>query len=515
MSSILTNNGAMVALQTMKNINQNLSKVQQEISTGKSIATARDNAAIWSISKVMESDVKSFKGISDSLALGSSALTVAADAANSIAGLLTDMKEKIVTAQGENVPREKLQTDLDALKAQIKNITSAAQFSGLNLISGTDDVKFLASLDRSVTGVSVSDISIGRQDMGTSAGKMGTGDDLTANLTARIVHGSATAPTEVKNNANTAMITIGGGLSASQTMKISIGDKTINLVPSAAMTASAVANYFKDAITALGLEGITAEIGTTPSDIIIKSTLAHEALDLKTTVTGASPPTANIVQINGVAPATVGTTGTIPKRGESIDFSTAAQVKEGDGYKIKLGAHEFSYIAARGDTMEDVARGLKVAIDAEALDGVTTEVKKDTASGQWSLSIDNDTLSPLTIGLSGAEGGKASGGLFGLDQIKVTSTEDARAALQNIETMINKAIDAAAEFGSAQGRIDIQSKFVTSLTDAMTSGIGALVDANMEEASARLQALQVQQQLGIQALSIANQAPQNLLSLFR
>ena len=53
------------------------------------------------------------------------------------------------------------------------------------------------------------------------------------------------------------------------------------------------------------------------------------------------------------------------------------------------------------------------------------------------------------------------------------------------------------------------------LTDSLTSGIGSLVDANMEEASARLQALQVQQQLATQSLSIANQAPQALLSLFR
>lgn len=58
MSSILTNNSAMVALQTMKSINANLNKTQSEISTGKSVATARDNAAVWAISKTMESDVK-------------------------------------------------------------------------------------------------------------------------------------------------------------------------------------------------------------------------------------------------------------------------------------------------------------------------------------------------------------------------------------------------------------------------------------------------------------------------
>ena len=82
MSSILTNNGAMVALQTLKSINMNLASTQGEISTGKSVATAKDNAAVWAISKVMEADVKGFKGISDSLNLGQSTVAVARQAAH-------------------------------------------------------------------------------------------------------------------------------------------------------------------------------------------------------------------------------------------------------------------------------------------------------------------------------------------------------------------------------------------------------------------------------------------------
>ena len=113
------------------------------------------------------------------------------------------------------------------------------------------------------------------------------------------------------------------------------------------------------------------------------------------------------------------------------------------------------------------------------------------------------------------DGGEASGGLFGLDAIDVTTNEGANSALDTIETLIENSIDAAAEFGSAQGRIEIQGTFVSKLTDSLVSSISTLVDANMEEASARLQALQVQQQLGIQSLSIANQQPQNLLALFR
>ena len=106
-----------------------------------------------------------------------------------------------------------------------------------------------------------------------------------------------------------------------------------------------------------------------------------------------------------------------------------------------------------------------------------------------------------------------SGGLGLLSGIDVTS--NATAALGNIESLIQTAIGAAAEFGSVEKRIEIQSSFVSGLSDAMKVGIGSMVDADMEETSARLQALQVQQQLGIQSLSIANQAPQNVLSLFR
>ncbi|MDP5362702.1 MAG: flagellin, partial [Paracoccaceae bacterium] len=76
MSSILTNNSAMVALQTLKGINKSLNDVQGQISTGKAVATAKDNSAVWAISKVMESDVKGFKAISDSLSLWQSTIAV-------------------------------------------------------------------------------------------------------------------------------------------------------------------------------------------------------------------------------------------------------------------------------------------------------------------------------------------------------------------------------------------------------------------------------------------------------
>ncbi|WP_026282994.1 flagellin, partial [Rhizobium sp. 2MFCol3.1] len=71
------------------------------------------------------------------------------------------------------------------------------------------------------------------------------------------------------------------------------------------------------------------------------------------------------------------------------------------------------------------------------------------------------------------------------------------------------------KLGSLQKGIDLQTDFVSKLSDSIDSGVGRLVDANMEEESSKLSALQTQQQLAVQSLSIANSSSQNILSLFR
>ena len=274
MSSILTNNSAMVALQTLKSINSNLAQTQSEISTGKSISSAKDNSAVWAISKVMESDVGGFNAISDSLALGEATVAVATAGAEQITDLLTQMKEKVVAATGENVDHAKITADVDELKSQITSVIAAAQFNGANLLdTAGGDVTILSSLDRDSGGT------------------------------------------------------------------------------------------------------------VTASNITVASVDFEAGLDLTT--------------------------------------------------------------------------------------------------------------------------------------IDVSSSTNADTSLANMETLIQSAVDGAAALGASQKRLGDQSDFVSKLTDAMKSGIGALVDADMEEASARLQALQVQQQLGVQSLSIANQGAQSILSLFR
>lgn len=425
MSSILTNNGAMVALQALKSINSNLANTQNQISTGKAVSNAKDNAAVWAISKVMEADVKGFKGISDSLSLGESTVAVARKAAETVTDLLTQMKGKIVAAQEENVDRGKIQTDINALRDQITAVVGAAQFNGLNLLSNTDKtagtgtVSVLSSLDRSTSGVAVSNISVGKQDLGTGASAI-----------------TGTAEATATNNLTGAT------------------DATL-----AALTAA------------------------------------------------ATPPTTNLT-ISGVE---AGFGYSISLSAGAGNFATGVNT---------TGADDISYVARDGDTVEDVARGLAAAFNkyvTEAM-GDNQSTVAATVSGAaitfTGSSVTGDNISVTGNGYAAA-GNTIGGGLSEVTNIDVSTQDAADSALTEIETLIQTSIDAAASFGSVQGRIETQADFISSLTDSLKSGIGTLVDANMEEASARLQALQVQQQLGVQALSIANQAPQSLLSLFR
>tara|TARA_B000000460_G_scaffold247457_2_gene222541 strand:- start:296 stop:1123 length:828 start_codon:yes stop_codon:yes gene_type:complete len=95
------------------------------------------------------------------------------------------------------------------------------------------------------------------------------------------------------------------------------------------------------------------------------------------------------------------------------------------------------------------------------------------------------------------------------------SKADADTALTEIATVTSTVTSTLSTLGSASRKIEGQLSFNSKLSDVIESGIGNLVDADLAKESAKLQALQVKQQLGVQALSIANQAPQTITSLFR
>jgi flagellin len=97
----------------------------------------------------------------------------------------------------------------------------------------------------------------------------------------------------------------------------------------------------------------------------------------------------------------------------------------------------------------------------------------------------------------------------------IATQANAEAMVATLDTVATAVKTSLSDLGSGSRKIDGQMSFIGKLSDVIEGGIGNLVDADLAKESARLQALQVKQQLGVQALSIANQAPQSIMSLFR
>ncbi|MGR3465959.1 flagellin N-terminal helical domain-containing protein [Limimaricola sp.] len=146
--------------------------------------------------------------------------------------------------------------------------------------------------------------------------------------------------------------------------------------------------------------------------------------------------------------------------------------------------------------------------------GVTAQATKDVTTGVSRAGgvISTTSQSFTNVDLQAVAGNFAT---IAANIGAATTQAALEAELVAAEAEMATVIGAATDLGIAEKSIETQQEFLSELTDRLDAGVGSMVDANMEEEAARLQSLQVQQQLSTQALSIANQAPQNILSLFR
>ncbi len=120
MTSLLTNNAAMTALTTLKNINQSLDTTSNRVSTGQRVSAAADNAAYWSIATTVRTDNASLGAVKDALGLGSSAVDTAYNGLNSIISDLQNMRAKLQTALTPGVDRTKVQTEIAAIQSKMR-----------------------------------------------------------------------------------------------------------------------------------------------------------------------------------------------------------------------------------------------------------------------------------------------------------------------------------------------------------------------------------------------------------
>ncbi|MBB4567314.1 flagellin [Rhizobium leucaenae] len=306
MTSILTNDAAMSALQTLRSINNNLEDTQNRVSSGYRVAKASDNAAYWSIATTMRSDNSALSAVSDALGLGAAKVDTAYTAMDNSISVVEQIKDKLVAATENSVDKADVQEEISQLQQQLESIAQSASFSGQNWMIGAN-------------GASASVVS-----------------------------------SFVRNN-----------------------------------------------------------------------------------------------------------DGTVAVNSTSYTFDTGSQ----------------------GNVMF----------------GANADGTIDTSSGILGTTQDINGIAYS---------------VFSLDITNMTSG-DISQAMNLVQSSLNTMTSTASQLGSLSTRIDLQTSFVSTLSDTIDSGVGKLVDANMEEESSKLSALQTQQQLAIQSLQIANNSAQNVLALFK
>ena len=179
-------------------------------------------------------------------------------------------------------------------------------------------------------------------------------------------------------------------------------------------------------------------------------------------------------------------------------------------------------LAAADSSLDTASRQALNANFTALRDQISTIVTNATFNG---FNLVNGSTTKITA-LASADGSrrittdaqnmKLSGSIVTVRLTNTISTQaKASTLVATIQSSLTNVNSALAKLSAGAAKFSIQAGFAQKLSDTLTQGIGNLVDANMAQESALLQALQVKQQLGVQALSIANQAPQTILSLFR
>lgn len=573
-SSILTNNGAMTALQSLKATQKSLLETQNRISTGLKVASAKDNAATWAVATAMRSDIANYKQVSENLSVSSSILSTAETAATTIADLVKQVRTKVSSAQNPAVDKAQVQADIDALLAQITTTAQAVSFKGVNLVDSSGSQRVLTSVN-AVNGISTAAYTtITNQNLKVESGSMLESlKDLTVL--------SRADQTFLNQNDGTTKVT----LTVGATMDLNSGNEIVfQYVDSTSTQRSLTVKLNRDINDVATLvEYLKADAGFSAlfqADQIVSGGTAssttftisaknrdsvHSFGNINATTkvvdytdfvevqagtgalgTGFGATTARTLD-GGIRrldvtfadkPLLVGDTFSV-KVGSSLDSDDESAMYT---YKLKVvegsfetgdllqGDSEFStddrvYVIAiaasdvtnSNITGEEIATEIQTALTTGATNlaaanfGMATAGTVDfatTAAAGQTFDVDVDATSgQLTI--STADG--TTDQLYSF----TSSKTDYQTLLEKLDTATTNVSNAAATFGTAGNRIDMQKDFLDKLVDTLTTGLGALVDADMSEEAARLQALQVQEQLGTQALSIANQAPQSILSLFR
>lgn len=564
-TSILTNTAAISVLQTLRSVSADFTDTQAQISSGLRIQAASDNAAYWSISTTMKSDNKAISAVADSLGLGAAKIDVAYSGTDAIVELLSEFKSKLVAAREPGVDPTKIQKELDQLNHQANSIVASASFNSVNWLTTdapthlmeTSEIReeLVSSFTRSSDGnvaLGTTVVDLRKTSMLNSGGGgilqkdiWGTGDiggfrGTNLNSIAHQGHemhmftGPATlgatdyidfsivldasthtagvtfSPLRIdKGVVDAALGTTDGAINSASNMRAVLAHVfTANSVPATAY--ETLFSVLTPAAFEIASLETTGHPGSSIDIAVITSTLAGGfAFGIEDAPTSNHDNMYPQATINFTKPFSVtgkgefyfdvlvgaGTLQTYTVDRTVVD--AALGTTDGKVNNATDLATVISYVTA-GSGLSSVASGNTVTFSADQ------SIYPEAGNRAARVLVDNVRSNPpYTVDFDLAE----------VDITKADFTIDEY--IKGVDTMLARAIDSASTLGAVKQRVDMQTEFTQTLMDTISGGVGSLIDADMDEASTRLKALQTQEQLAIQALQIANTDAQGIMQLFQ
>jgi flagellin len=566
MTSILTNLGAIAALQTLRSVAADLTVSQQQAASGLRVSVAADNAAYWSISTTMRSDAMAISAVSDALGLGAAKLDTAYAGTSAIVDVLGEFKAKLVAAKEQGVDRAKVQEELMQLNAQAESIVESASFSGENLLKtkstlplleeGPMTTSVVSSFVRDANSnvqVKTMDIDLKQSSMlnegggggilqkqihsvGDIGGFRGTGVNSVAHqgherhkFTGSVTFGAGDTITfdiNVDSGTHTTgtdyTLTIDKAL-----VDAALGTTDGNVTNTAQLRAVLQRAFTDNGVPATAYESLFSGTGsTTHFEIGSLETSGHPGSSITISNVGSSFAGGFAMGLEDA-----------PDRNHdnmypeaSISFTTGFTVSPlAEVYfDVQVGPGAVTtYTINRG--VVDAALGTIDGYIGNAADLAAVISKASIGSNLMAVASGNSITFSADQTVYPDAGNRAARVYVGnirsnppyapdFDLAEVDITQTARTIdqyLMGVDHMEKMAISSASRLGALQTRIEIQAEFAERLSDSIHSGVGRLVDADMNEVSTRLKALQTQQQIAVQSLSIANSNSETLMQLFR
>ncbi|WP_333948069.1 flagellin N-terminal helical domain-containing protein [Candidatus Liberibacter brunswickensis] len=445
--TILTNLPAMSASQKLRDVNYNLEVTQDRVSSGMRVADASHNAAYWSIAQIMKSDNAALSAVSDAIGLGSSKVDIAKAGINEAIKVISSIKEKLVAAIERGTDSSSLQSDIEQLQEQLKDIAKGASFNGENWLR--------SSLESESSSISKSVISsFIRHDDGTvnvttidySLDKNTILFDSSNN---EEHHGLLDSNNKIKIN-------------KPQLEDVSLKIHNLNgkLVNKKVKIVNTDAYWLKAAGAVFNQEAGIAVLADNPN------TGTSSGNGTGGTATPDSSTQKVYLRLENTNKWVLATTD------DNIDI---------DGVKYK------GIVARKLNNKQYYVDTQSTVIDSRSV--------PEEISTNYSI---------VTLDITKSAN----------DDVH-NETNAIQEMLSFVDSKLQSVTSAAGKIGSISSRIHLQEDFIKFMGDSIQKGIGRLVDADMSVESSRLAALQTQQQLAIQALSIINGSTSRILSLFR